>query len=56
MPDYLDLPDFDEVFRSVLDWDGLGFSFRVHGQEFSGFHRATSSKKLCGYFMISRPK
>jgi hypothetical protein len=23
-PDYLDLPDLDAVFRSALDWDGLG--------------------------------
>ena len=45
-PDYLDLPDFDEVFRTVLDWDGLGFSFCVHGQEFSSFHRATRAKTL----------
>jgi hypothetical protein len=22
MPDYLDLADFDEVFRTVLDWNG----------------------------------
>jgi len=46
MPDYLDLPDFDEVFRTVLDWDGLGYIFRVHGQEFNSFRRATRSKML----------
>jgi hypothetical protein len=34
------------VFRTVLDWDGLGFSFHAHGQEFSSFHRATRSKML----------
>jgi hypothetical protein len=27
LPDSLDLPDFDEVFRAILGWDGLGFSF-----------------------------
>ena len=27
VPDYLDLPEFDEVFRTVLGWDGLGFIF-----------------------------
>jgi hypothetical protein len=32
----------------VLDWDGLGFSFHVHGQEFNSFHRATRSKTLRG--------
>jgi hypothetical protein len=46
LPDYLDLPDLDAVFRTVLDWDGLGFSLHVHGQEFSSFRRATGSKKL----------
>src|SRR6516162_6755731 len=46
MPDYLDLPDFDEAFRTVLDWDGLGYIFRVHGQEFNSFRRATRSKTL----------
>jgi hypothetical protein len=29
MPDCLDLPDFDDVFRAILGWDGLGFIFRV---------------------------
>jgi hypothetical protein len=46
VPDSLDLPDFDEVFRAVLGWDGLGFIFRVHGQEFNSFRRATRSKIL----------
>ena len=46
LPDDLDLPDLDAVFRTVLDWDGLGFRFPVHGQEFSSFRRATRSKKL----------
>jgi hypothetical protein len=27
VPDYLDLASFDEFFRTVLGWDGLGFSF-----------------------------
>jgi hypothetical protein len=42
----LDLSGFDEVFGTVLDWDGLGFSFGIHGQEFSSFRRATRSKTL----------
>ena len=33
------------MLRTVLDGDGLGFSFPVHGQEFSSFRRATGSKK-----------
>ena len=46
VPDYLDLPGFDDVFRSILGWDGLGFIFRVHGQEFSSFRRRARSKLL----------
>jgi len=46
LPDYLDLPEFDEVFRAILGWDGLGFIFRVHGQEFNSFRRRTQSKTL----------
>ncbi len=46
VPDYLDLPDFDDVFRTILGWDGLGFLFRVHGQEFTSFRRRTRSKTL----------
>ena len=33
VPDYLDLASFDEVFCTVLGWNGLGFSFHIHGQE-----------------------
>ena len=48
VPDYLDLSRFDEVFRTLLGWDGLGFSFHVHGQEFISFLRRsrTWSKTL----------
>jgi hypothetical protein len=49
VPGSLDLTDFDEVFRTVLGWDGLGFIFRVHGQEFNSFRRATRSKSLCDF-------
>ena len=31
VPDYLDLSGLDEVFRTLLDWDGLIFSFPIHG-------------------------
>jgi hypothetical protein len=44
MPDYLDLPDFNEVIRSILDWEMLEFRFIVHGEEFSSFHPAVSSE------------
>lgn len=46
MPDYLDLLDCDDVFRAILGWDGLGFIFRVHSQEFNSFRRLTRSKTL----------
>ncbi len=45
-PDSLSLPEFDEVFRAVLGWDNIGFLFRVHGQEFNSFRRATRWKTL----------
>ena len=46
MPDYLDLPDFNDVFRAILGWDGLGFMFCVHGQAFNSVRRRTQSKTL----------
>jgi hypothetical protein len=46
VPDYLDLPTFDEVFRTILGWDGMGFIFRVHGQEYNSFRRRPRSKTL----------
>jgi len=45
IPDYLDLSRFDEVFRALLGWDGLGFSFHIHGQEFTGFLRRTRAQQ-----------
>ncbi|MGH9430717.1 MAG: hypothetical protein ACRD3T_04180 [Terriglobia bacterium] len=36
---------FDEVFRTVLGWDGLGFSFHIRGQEFSSFLRRTRTRR-----------
>jgi hypothetical protein len=48
-PDSLRLLDFDEVFRAVLGWDHIGFLFRVHGQKFNSFRRATGSKTLCEF-------
>lgn len=46
VPDNLDLPAFDEVFRNILGWEGMGFIFRVHGQEYSSFRRRSRSKTL----------
>jgi hypothetical protein len=46
---YLPQADFDEVFRTVLGWGGLGLIFRVYGQEFNSFRRATRSKTVCDF-------
>src|SRR5215472_13134847 len=46
VPDSLELFEFDEVFSVVLGWDNIGFLFRVHGQEFNSFRRATRCRTL----------
>ncbi len=56
VPDYLDLPNFDDVFRTILGWDGLGFLFRVHGQEFTSFRRRTRSHTLRDFQLRPREK
>ena len=34
--DQMQLPDFHDVFRAILGWQGdLGFIIRIHGQEFN---------------------
>ena len=47
VPDYLDLPNFDEVFRTILDRADLGFIIRVHGQEFNSFRLRTCVPPAC---------
>lgn len=38
VPDYVNLASLDEIFYTLLGWDGLvGFSFHIHGQEFTSF-------------------
>src|ERR1700733_9561013 len=47
VPDYLELGDFDDVFHTVLGWDGgIGYAFQVQGQEFNSFRRRTRAKRL----------
>jgi hypothetical protein len=42
--DQMELPEFHEVFRAILGWNGdLGYIIRVHGQEFNSFRRKTRS-------------
>jgi Plasmid pRiA4b ORF-3-like protein len=56
VPDYLDLASFDEVFRTLLGWDGLGFSFHIHGQELCSFlRRAKVQQKTLQDFQL-RPR
>jgi hypothetical protein len=38
---YLDFVSFDEVFRTLLVWEGLGFIFHIHGRELTSFLRRT---------------
>jgi hypothetical protein len=55
-PDYLTLAEFDEIFCAVLGWDGLGFSFHVHAQEFTSFLRRTKvQRKMLRDFQL-RPR
>ena len=45
--DQLQLPEFHDIFRAILGWDGdLGYIIRIHGQEFNSFRRKTRSKAL----------
>ena len=45
VPDYLTLADFDEVFYTLLGWDGIGFSIHLHGQEFTSLVRRTKVQR-----------
>ena len=45
--DDTELSDLHDVFQHVMGWSGdLGYSFRIHGQEFNSFRRRTRSKSL----------
>lgn len=40
--DHMELPEFHDVFRAILGWDGNpGYIIRIHGQEFNSFRRKT---------------
>jgi hypothetical protein len=56
VPDYLDLASFDEIFRSLLGWDGLGFSFHIHGQEYTSFLRRTKTHRTALRDFQLRPR
>jgi len=56
VPDYLDLASFDEAFRSLLGWDGLGFSFHIHGQEFTSFLRRSKVHRTRLHDFQLRPR
>ena len=41
--DHMPLPEFHDVFRIILGWNGdLGYVIRVHGQEFNSFRKMRS--------------
>src|SRR6516162_9547575 len=42
--DQMQLPDFHDLFRTILGWRDLGYIIRVHGQELNSFRRKTQSK------------
>jgi hypothetical protein len=45
--DHMPLPEFHDVLRIILGWNGdLGYIIRVHGQEFNSFRRKMRSKAL----------
>jgi Plasmid pRiA4b ORF-3-like protein len=47
IPDDLEPPQFHEVMRAILGWQGdLGYIIRIHGQEFNSFRRKTRRKAL----------
>lgn len=57
VPDYRVLSSFEEVFRAVLDWDGLGFSFYIHCQEFTSSLRRTGAQwKTLRDFQLQPPE
>lgn len=50
VPDFLDLAEFDAVFRAGLGSDsGIGYAFQVHGQEFNSFSRRTKSQEAARF-------
>lgn len=56
VPDSLTLAQFDEIFCTMLGWDGLGYSVYIHGQEFSSFlRRSTAHRKTLEDFQL-RPQ
>jgi hypothetical protein len=47
VPEDLELIEFHKIFRTLLGWSSsLDYIFRVHGQEFNSFRRASRSKRL----------
>ena len=55
--DQLDLPGFHEAFQAVLGWTGdLGFTVRIHGQEFNSFRRRTRTKTLSDFALHRQEK
>jgi hypothetical protein len=56
VPDYLDLPTFDEVFRTILGWDEMGFTSAFTDKEYNSFRRRARSKTLCDFQLRRQEK
>lgn len=57
VPDCLELSEFDEIFHAVLGWgSGIGYSFKVQGQDFNSFQRKTLPKKLLDFRLHRQQK
>jgi hypothetical protein len=55
--DQMPPPEFHDVFRTILGWNGdLGYIVRVHGQEINSFRRKTQSKALNGFKLHRQEK
>lgn len=51
VPDSLTLARFDEIFCTMLGWEGLGYSSHIYGKEFASFlRRSTMHRETLGGF------
>ena len=55
--DQLKLPEFHDVFRAILGWEGdLGYIVRIHGREFNSFRRKERGAALCDFQLHRQEK
>ena len=57
MPDDIELTDLHETFQALMDWTlDLGYSFRIHGHEFTSVRRKTRPQPLRAVQLHSHEK